>query len=538
MHQEEAISHRTGSGRSSRCTSVVSQQPNICVTISNRHEKEATTQRQPQKSTLSPLSRNHLVLHDRMNNSTSSYSPSRDFQSRLVWQRYDLPATAHSAKYKVNPNGVARLVPMATSRSMPSVYGADRIDDDVDFVGQNLRYLQVAQWRQSAQNMRLRNQDYDHRCDKKYFMVGSKARISDRYHIDVDKFEMLKKNASKPPKRSQTTHERYLRSRGGKSNTVTSSSNRNISKSLDDVWLLDNGVKSKLKSKNPKLLALEEKKNYESAKKWGLIVEPVEIDPYAHKYQPSMPKPGFINLQTSSESESDSVRPSTAIFADLDFERDTQDLQISLVSDKQRQVFDDLFQQMDSDRSGSVSVEEVLDKLFAHTSKSDVKKLISVFDLNGDQTLDAREFSSICALNDKLRGTISQDSSSSLSFDMVSLEKHLTMYREIFEMIDQDGDHQIHLQEVMLLMSSSMNISLEENHLLASYILDTIHKDAQGFVDFASFLTCLPFFLHLHRSLMNQSEVSLRKIQESREQVRAKLHLENIKPNSDRVDMR
>jgi len=196
-------------------------------------------------------------------------------------------------------------------------------------------------------------------------------------------------------------------------------------------------------------------------------------------------------------------------------------LQIS--SKEQTRAFEAIFNDIDFNSNGKLSFDEMVFRLFSNVSKKDAKLLMQIFDVDKDKLIDRREFSTICALNDRICGFRTESKQDCLRLDLENLSKYLSLYRNLFDMLDQDGDGKIHIDEVMLILSTGMGRDIGMSETIAQSVIDSIDQDRHGYIDFVGFVMHVPFFLRLHASMMNSNDLTLREIQETKDDIHEQL---------------
>ncbi|CAH1779893.1 unnamed protein product [Owenia fusiformis] len=201
----------------------------------------------------------------------------------------------------------------------------------------------------------------------------------------------------------------------------------------------------------------------------------------------------------------------------------------SFVSDLQREAFLAKFRELDMDGSGSITSEELSTKLFANSTKEDLDYFMKTFDLNKDQMIDEEEFVTLLGLNDKLNGHMTTSKDEPLELNLPRLSYHITVYKEMFQLADQEMHGRLSIKDVMLIMTSGLGQAVGTDKELVDIIHNTIDKDQSGYIDFVEYLSFIPFFIKIHQHMMAQP-VLIEHIENARKLVRQALRR---KPNKD-----
>lgn len=205
---------------------------------------------------------------------------------------------------------------------------------------------------------------------------------------------------------------------------------------------------------------------------------------------------------------------------------------LSILSEKQKGAFEDIFNDIDFDADGKVTFDELVFRLFSNVSKKDAKLLMKIFDVDRNKLIDRREFVTMCALNDRICGFRTESKYDCLRLDLENLSKYLSMYRAHFDLLDQDDDGKIHIDEVMLILSTAMGKEVGMNEDVAQTVIDSIDRDKNGFIDFLGFVMYVPFFLRLHNAMMNLKPVNLREIQKTKDVIHEQLRSRITSPST------
>ncbi|XP_071824551.1 uncharacterized protein [Apostichopus japonicus] len=176
----------------------------------------------------------------------------------------------------------------------------------------------------------------------------------------------------------------------------------------------------------------------------------------------------------------------------------------SFITARQRMIFQKKFQDLDVDRNGKITLKELSQRMHEWVDKKEIKELMKVFDLNSDKTIDEREFVTVAALNDQLLGREIESERAPLELNLKKLSLHITAYKEIFEMTDQDNSGHLTLDEVMFVISISVGEDIGTDQEVVDYIFRTLDLNENGSVDFIEFLSFIPFFLKLHREIVGR----------------------------------
>ncbi|PAA61433.1 hypothetical protein BOX15_Mlig029845g3 [Macrostomum lignano] len=173
---------------------------------------------------------------------------------------------------------------------------------------------------------------------------------------------------------------------------------------------------------------------------------------------------------------------------------------------EQADAFVKLFDELDINKDGRIAMEEVQKRLdvFKSKRKTDVKKFIRVFDLNGDRTVDVREFLAVAALNDSLCKQKTTDPKADWNLNLDLCSYYITVYKEMFEMADQSKNGKLGLEELMVIVAVSLDTESGTDVQLIEDILNSMDRDHSGEIDFVEYLTYIPVFLKLHQFLLKK----------------------------------
>ncbi|XP_041455152.1 uncharacterized protein LOC121407952 isoform X2 [Lytechinus variegatus] len=191
----------------------------------------------------------------------------------------------------------------------------------------------------------------------------------------------------------------------------------------------------------------------------------------------------------------------------------------NFISSRQREIFSQKFRELDSDGNGKITLKELTKKMHSTTSKDDIRHLLKVFDLNKDKTVDQREFVTVAALNDKLTGKEVTSEAAPLELNLNRLSVHITAYKEMFDVVDQNGDGRLAMDEIMFIITVSTGIDIAVDKEAVRYIHSTIDKDGNGSIDFVEYLAFIPFFQKIHQQIIGKP-VTFDEIEEARRAVK------------------
>lgn len=266
----------------------------------------------------------------------------------------------------------------------------------------------------------------------------------------------------------------------------------------------------------------EEKRN-KYLDEW-LGIKRVPIDT---RYQPGKPPPNRIFMTANSGNTKKSTEKfSSAFLTEITEVKDSQDdddlvapdARYGIIGEKQRHVFGFLFDEVDKDKNGSVTLEELKLKMQPAVSKHEIKHFVQVFDLNKDKTVDKREFTAICALNDRIAGIRTESEDASLALDLENLAQHIVIFKEMFKTIDEDDDNRLDAGELLVMVSAAMETEIGADLQTAKEVLEGA-RDEFGFIDFIGFMSYIPFFAKLMRTILDHP-LDISELQRARERVR------------------
>lgn len=266
----------------------------------------------------------------------------------------------------------------------------------------------------------------------------------------------------------------------------------------------------------------EEKRN-KYLDEW-LGIKRVPIDT---RYQPGKPPPNRIFMSTTSEkTKKPGEKFSSAFLTEITEVKDSQDdddvltpdARYGIINDKQRHVFGFLFDEVDKDKNGSVTLEELKLRMQPSVSRNDIKHFVQVFDLNKDKTVDKREFTAICALNDRIAGTKTESEDASLALDLEYLAQHIVIFKEMFKTVDEDDDNRLDAGELLVMVSAAMETEIGADLQTAKEVLEGA-RDEFGFIDFIGFMSYIPFFAKLLRTVL-EHPLTIPELERARERVR------------------
>ncbi|XP_035678480.1 uncharacterized protein LOC118417165 isoform X1 [Branchiostoma floridae] len=210
----------------------------------------------------------------------------------------------------------------------------------------------------------------------------------------------------------------------------------------------------------------------------------------------------------------------------------------TFMSSRQQQIFERKFDEIDLEGQGVITMETLKSRMFGNLKERDLDLLMKVFDLNSDKTIDKREFVTVAALNDKLRGitgemnlldvfadredtsTLSPNDPLELNLDKLAF--HIQAYKEMFQVVDTDGDGRLTMEEIMLLLSAGVGTQVGTDKDLVRAIIKVLDKDGNGSIDFVEYLSFIPFFLHIHQHIVKRP-ISITDVENARQAVQKAL---------------
>ncbi|XP_028391714.1 uncharacterized protein LOC114516439 [Dendronephthya gigantea] len=393
---------------------------------------------------------------------------------------------------------------------------------------------QLERWKERERNLvqsrtnKKKSNIITHRQDKGYYIAGAKVPLVDRYEIDEEeliKLRMLAQSRAEKSTRASSVNSSALNQGKRAISPGTSPSGQNSSpvpptaaveaekrKNILERrhQLQDDRVKRKelrREQKKERAQRLEEKMKFEK-----------EME---EKYRPRKPEKKSLIFLTE-QSDEEKKRDKRVFLTEEDFTNDAEEEGngpvYSFINDKQRQAFASIFNEMDKNKDGKIDIEELKQNLFPLATKSNLKHLLKVFDLNKDHEVEMREFITICALNDKLCGTRTESGTTSLALDLERLAQHITIYKELFDVIDEDQDGHIQTDEILLMITTAVEGDEKVDEGEARTVLENIEKDERGFIDFTSFMSYIPFFAKLLQVIMD-SPLSVKNLEQARDRV-------------------
>jgi len=141
-----------------------------------------------------------------------------------------------------------------------------------------------------------------------------------------------------------------------------------------------------------------------------------------------------------------------------------------------------------------------------------------VFDLNKDETIDKREFTAICALNDRIAGIKTESEDASLALELENLAQHIVIFKEMFKTIDEDDDNRLDAGELLVMVSAAMETEIGADLQTAKEVLEGA-RDEFGFIDFIGFMSYIPFFAKLIRTILDHP-LTISELERARERVK------------------
>ncbi|XP_071958688.1 uncharacterized protein [Antedon mediterranea] len=191
----------------------------------------------------------------------------------------------------------------------------------------------------------------------------------------------------------------------------------------------------------------------------------------------------------------------------------------NFISPCQQTVFEKKFQDIDINSNGVLTLNELKKWMKIYVQEEDVKFIMQIFDLNKDKTIDVREFVTIAALNDKITGHVTESPDEPLNLSLKKLSHHITTYKEMFDLMDVNGNGQLSMDELMVIIVASTGLDIEVDQDVVRYIYKTIDKDSSGSIDFIEYLSYIPFFLKLYKHVFGKP-ISLDEIEDALQTVR------------------
>lgn len=292
---------------------------------------------------------------------------------------------------------------------------------------------------------------------------------------------------------------------------------------------VDNGEEKKEDATSDGTEAKEEKRN-KYLDEWLGIKREVEDT----RYQPGKPPPNRIFMSSKTEgTKKTSGKFSSTFLTEITESKAAEDdvfltpeVRYGIINDEQKHVFGILFDEVDKDKNGSVTLQELKLRMQPAVTKHDIKHFVQVFDLNKDETIDKREFTAICALNDRITGVRTESEDASLALDLGNLAQHIVIFKEMFKTIDEDDDNRVDAGELLVMVSAAMETEIGADLQTAKEVLEGA-RDEFGFIDFIGFMSYIPFFAKLLRTIL-ENPLSIAELERARERV--KLHDLTFKP--------
>ncbi|XP_019640400.1 PREDICTED: uncharacterized protein LOC109482140 [Branchiostoma belcheri] len=194
----------------------------------------------------------------------------------------------------------------------------------------------------------------------------------------------------------------------------------------------------------------------------------------------------------------------------------------TFMTSRQQQIFEKKFDEIDYEGQGVITMEMLKSRMFGNLKERDLDLLMKVFDLNSDRTIDKREFVTVAALNDKLRGITTLSPNDPLELNLDKLAFHIQAYKEMFQVVDTDGDGRLTMEEIMLLLSAAVGTQMGTDKDLVRAIIKVLDKDGNGSIDFVEYLSFIPFFLHIHQYIVKRP-ISITDVENARQAVQKAL---------------
>ncbi|XP_048576875.1 uncharacterized protein LOC5508068 [Nematostella vectensis] len=269
----------------------------------------------------------------------------------------------------------------------------------------------------------------------------------------------------------------------------------------------------------------EEKRENKYLNEW-LGIKKKEVD---GRYKPGKPPPNRIFLSSDpTKAKKDATKFSDVFLTEISTiqpqewseEEESISAKYGIINSKQQAAFKSMFEEVDKDKNGSVTLEELKLRMMPAISRDDIKHFVQVFDLNKDQTIDRREFTAICALNDRLAGLRTETADGSIALNLQNLAQHIVIFKEMYKIMDEDDDNRLDANELLVMVSAGMETEIGADLEQAKAVLEGA-RDEFGYIDFVGFLAYIPFFAKLLKSIMNKP-LSISEIEQARERVKIK----------------
>ena len=429
-----------------------------------------------------------------------------------------------------NRNAFSALSIHKESQIIPRAVSAPAISFNKSTRKQSPQY---ERWKERKQNLahsrtiKQKSNIIVHRQDKGYYIAGSKVPLIDRYDIDEEeliRLRMLAHSRADKSTRASSVNSSVLNQRrrigspSGQNSSpvppptvaVEAEKRKNILDRRNE--LKDDRVKRKemiREQRQEKAKRREEKMKFENE--------------MAEKYKPKKPEKKSLIFLTE-QSEIEKKHDQRVFLTESDFMIDEEEKGLStysFVNEKQRLAFSSIFNEMDKNQDGRIDIDELKQNLFPLASKENLKHLLQVFDVNKDHMVEIREFITICALNDQLCGTRTESGTTSLALDLERLAKHITIYKELFAVIDEDRNGHIQTDEILLMITTAVAGDEKVDEEEARRVLNNMEKDEKGHIDFTSFMSYIPFFAKLLQVIMD-SPLSIKNLEQARDRVMRK----------------
>lgn len=388
---------------------------------------------------------------------------------------------------------------------------------------------QSDRWKESERNLSLSrtlkrtSNIIPHRQDQGYSIIGSSVPLVHKYDIDEEeliKLRMLAHSRAEKSTRTSSvnssTFQRRVNSgiRGQNSSPILPETANETEESEDHMGR-KNLTKEELRQKQREMKRMKEREKEQRLEEKAKFEKEME-ERYKRK------KLEHKSMIFVTENNHGSKQKQRVFLTESDFMDEEKAAVYSFINEKQRNAFTSIFNDIDKSKDGKVDMDELKQQLFPLVSKKNLKYLLQVFDLDKDNTVDLREFVTICALNDKLCGIRTESETASLALDLGRLAEHITIYKELFNVVDEDGDGRLQADEVLLMVTTATEGETDEIDVDESKrVLDNIEKDENGFIDFVSFLSYIPFFAKLLKVIMD-SPLSIASLERVREKVTRK----------------
>ncbi|CAB3983074.1 Calcium-dependent kinase 26 [Paramuricea clavata] len=468
--------------------------------FTEREEKRATSAREREQS-IEPC-------HSSAKDTNPRTLPSEGWEST----RHTLSALSIHKGSEIIPRAVSAPAVYATTKSAKK------------------QCPQSERWKERKQNLthsrtvKKKSNIIAHRQDNGYYIAGSKLPLVDRYDIDEDeliKLRMLAHSRAEKSTRASSVNSSVMRGRAVSPGMSPSGQN---SSPVPPTFAVEAEKRKKILERRSQMKddreIRKEMRREQQREKLKRFEEKQEFEKQMEeKYKPKKPeKRSLIFLTEQSDDERKQNQRVFLTESDFMIDEEEQGSTYSFVNEKQRLAFSSIFNEMDKNQDGRIDINELKQNLFPLASKNNLKHLLQVFDLNKDHMVEMREFITICALNDQLCGTRTESGTTSLALDLERLAQHITIYKELFDVIDEDRDGHIQTDEIFLMITTAVTGDERVDEDEARRVLDNMEKDEKGYIDFTSFMSYIPFFAKLLQVIMD-SPLSIKNLEQARDRV-------------------